>query len=97
MVFDHAVLSEVRMPLFLICLVLSCGVAYSQDAAMQASQQATQMANDQMMQASQQASQQAIQANQQANDLASQGCCVPAARPKFSVKAGTYSSAVTVR
>jgi hypothetical protein len=88
------------MRLCITFLVLSCAAAYGQDAAMQASQQATQMAsqaaqqaNDQMMQASQQA----MQDNQQAANLASQGCCVLAAKPKFSVKAGKYSSAITVR
>lgn len=91
------------MRLCITFLVLSCATAYGQDAAMQAiqaSQQATQMAsqaaqqaNDQMMQASQQA----MQDNQQAANQASQGCCVLATKPKFSVKAGTYSSAITVR
>jgi hypothetical protein len=80
------------MRLCITFLVLSYAAAYGQDTAMQA-MQAAQQANDQMMQASQQA----MQDNQQAANLASQGCCVLAAKPKFSVKAGNYSSAITVR
>jgi hypothetical protein len=75
---------------------------------MQAAQQAAQQAQ----MASQQATQAAIQANQQAAAGAQQammqaqtnasnatwtGCCLPAAKPSFSVKPGSYSSAMTVK
>jgi hypothetical protein len=67
--------------------------------AIQANQQATQ-ANQQAMQAMQQASQQAAQQAMQANQSATPfwpACCALAAKPKFSVKPGTYSTPKTVK
>src|ERR1700674_1796419 len=71
---------------------------------MQAAQQATQMAtqaaqqaNDQMMQASQQANQMAMQNAQQAAQNTPECYRCFAAKPKFSVKPGAYSKAVTLK
>ncbi|MFZ1917350.1 MAG: chitobiase/beta-hexosaminidase C-terminal domain-containing protein [Terriglobales bacterium] len=85
--------------------------ALAQDPGMQAAQmaaqqaqmatqmatQAAQQANDQMMQAAQQANQQAMQNAQQAaqNTWPCNRCF--AAKPKFSVKPGAYSAAVTLK
>ena len=82
-------------------LMITSGLA--QDAGMQAAQmaqqaaqQATQQANDQMMQASQQANQAMMQNAQQAA-LTPQCYRCYAAKPKFSVKPGTYAGGVTVK
>lgn len=97
---------------FLSALLFSVPFAGAQDmSAMQAAQDATQaaqmasqqaiQANQQAMQAAQQANQDAMQAAQQANQdaLNSGPCCgVPfAATPRFSVKAGSHTSAIQVR
>ena len=62
--------------------------------------QAAQQANQQAMQAAQLANQQAMQANQQAMQDAQNAqtlACCRVAAPKLSVKAGTYTSPVTLR
>ena len=80
--------------------LFSALAVYAQDAtqmAMQAAQQATQaadLANQQAMQDAQQANQQATQNAQQAQ--ATTYCC-SVAKPRFSVKGGTYPSAITLR
>jgi hypothetical protein len=93
-----------RIYLTLLALILAAAFVVAQDPGMQAAQQATQMAtqaaqqaNDQMMQASQQANQTAMQNAQQAaqNTLECYRCF--AAKPKFSVKPGAYSKAVTLK
>jgi hypothetical protein len=73
-------------------------MALAQDAGMQAAQMA-QQANQQAMQDAQMANQQAMQASQQAMQNSDSGMYgMPmAATPKLSVKAGTYSSPITVR
>ncbi len=92
-----------RKLLALMILVAMGSVAQAQDdTAAQAAQQATQQA----MQAAQQANAQAMaaaQAAQQANQQTMQdagfqwGYAGIAAKPKFSVKPGTYDSPITVR
>jgi hypothetical protein len=85
------------------------GTARAQDAGAMAAQQANQQAMDQAMQANQQAMQQTQQANQQAMDdmqrasqQAQNAATGPTAErmpgaPQFSVKAGKYPGAITVR
>src|SRR5215472_18744417 len=84
---------------------------HAQNAGIMAAQQAAeqaQIANQQAMQAAQQASQQASQAAQQANEQAARDAqqaaqlaplnrCPLTDRPKFSLKPGSYSSALTVK
>src|ERR1700730_2438233 len=79
----------------LLTLVLGGASALAQDPGMQAAQQATQ--------AAQQANDQAIRDAQLASQTAQQSmqttplyCCF-AAKPKFSVKPGAYSKAVTLK
>jgi hypothetical protein len=97
-----------RTYLTLLTLILAATFVVAQDpgmqAAQQASQQATQMAtqaaqqaNDQMMQASQQANQTMMQNAQQAAQGTSECYRCFAAKPKFSVKPGAYSKAVTLK
>lgn len=88
-----------RTYLTLLTLALVAAFALAQDPGMQATQmaqQAAQQANDQMMQAAQQANQQAMQNAQQAAQSTSCYHC-GAATPKFSVKPGAYSRAVTLK
>jgi hypothetical protein len=69
----------------------------AQQAAQQASQ-AAQQANQDAMRQAQQANEDAARASQQASQntqLAPN--CPPAAKPKFSVKAGTFTKPVTVK
>jgi hypothetical protein len=96
-----------------LLLVVSASAARAQDPAADAAQQATQQtmqANQQAMEASQQAIQQAQQASAQAMQQAQQdaqnaaqntasNASIPyaALKPKFSVKAGTYSQTVAVK
>lgn len=84
----------------------NAGIIAAQQAAEQAqianqqAMQSAQIANQQAMQAAQQANQQAAQASQQAaqsTQAALRYACPATARPKFSVKAGSYSSSVTVK
>ncbi|HEX4021283.1 MAG TPA: chitobiase/beta-hexosaminidase C-terminal domain-containing protein [Acidobacteriaceae bacterium] len=95
---------------FILFLVLCGTVVYAQDdAAMQASQmaaQASEMATQQAIQNSQMATQQAMQDSQIANQQAMQAAqnsanawsgLPMASTPKFSMKPGSYSSAVTLR
>lgn len=93
------------MRMLLMCLTLTLAVssALAQDPGMQATQQATQMAaqaaqqaSDQMMRDSQQANQ-AMQNAQQSVQTPPQCYRCGAATPKFSVKSGKYSSAVTLK
>lgn len=87
----------------LLTLVLGGASALAQDPGMQAAQQATQMAtqaaqqaNDQMMQAAQQANQTMMQNAQAARNTPQCHRCF-AAKPKFSVKPGAHSKAVTLK
>jgi Chitobiase/beta-hexosaminidase C-terminal domain len=89
------------MRTLVMCLgLLVVGVAaLAQDAGMQAAQvsmQAAQQANDQATRDSQMANQNAMNAQQQAMANTNNLCCYTAT-PKFSVRGGAYSSAVTVR
>ena len=93
-----------RTYLTLLTLILAASFVVAQDHGMQAAQQATQMAtqaaqqaNDQMMQASQQANQTMMQNAQQALQNTSECYRCFAAKPKFSVKPGAYSKAVTLK
>jgi len=93
-----------RTYLTLLTLILAASFVVAQDPGMQAAQQATQMAtqaaqqaNDQMMQASQQANQMAMQNAQQAAQNTPECYRCFAAKPKFSVKPGAYSKAVTLK
>jgi type II secretory pathway pseudopilin PulG len=98
------------MRILLLILVLGASACYAQaqDPGMEAAQQAlqqSQMAAQQAMQASQQAIQDAQQANQQAmqqrmqatQDNTAPACCIPAAKPKFSIKPGVYNFPTTVK
>jgi hypothetical protein len=87
---------------FIFFLLLCGSVAYAQDDGMQAAQmaaaQASQQATQQAMQDMQQASQQAMQnAQQAAQDSTASAGIGMAAKPKLSVKPGTYSSPITLR
>ncbi len=96
-----------RTLLVLLMLAVSAFRAQAQDPAAQAAQQQaiqqTMMMNAQQAQMNaQQAMQQAqlaAQASQQAaqTDLPAPPCCSVSAKPKFSLKAGTYMSPKTVR
>jgi len=93
-----------RTYLTLLSLTLWACSMWAQDAGMQAAQMATQIAaqnaqqaNDQMMQAAQTAAQNAQIAQQQATPNTTQSYCCGAATPKFSVKPGAYSAAVTLK
>ena len=79
----------------IIFFLALCGsVAFAQDAGMQAAEMAAQMA----AQANQQASQQSMQnAQQAAQDSAGSPGMGMAAKPKLSVKPGTYNSPITLR
>lgn len=88
----------------LLTPALAAAVALAQDPGVQAAQQATQaaaqaaqQANDQMMQAAQQANQTMMQNAQQAAQNTPQCYRCFAAKPKFSVKPGEYSAAVTLK
>jgi len=74
------------------------GAMAAQQAAQQASQ-AAQQANQEAMRQAQQANEDAARASQQASQNAQQlaHICPPAAKPKFSVKAGTFTKTVTVK
>jgi chitobiase/beta-hexosaminidase-like protein len=96
------------MRTLLMCMTLAVigAVAQAQDPGMQAAQQAqmaaqiAQQASQQAMRDAQQASQQANQAmvNAQQQSMQNTQCYrCGAAMPKFSVKSGMYSSAVTVK
>ena len=93
-----------RTYLTLLTLILAASFVVAQDPGMQAAQQATQMAtqaaqqaNDQMMQAAQQANQTAMQNAQQAAQNTPECYRCFAAKPKFSVKPGAYSKALTLK
>ena len=97
-----------RTYLTLLTLTAAVSFALAQDPGMQAAQQASQMAtqaaqqaaqqaNDQMMQAAQLANQTMMQNAQQAAQDTPQCYRCFAAKPKFSVKPGAYSSAVTLK
>jgi len=100
-----------RTYLTLLALILVAAVALAQDPGMQAaqqaaqaaqqaaqlSQQASQQAIDQMNQAAQRANQQAMQNAQQTSLNMTQCYRCRAATPKFSVKPGNYSAAVTLK
>jgi hypothetical protein len=93
-----------RTYLTLLTMMLAASSVLAQDPGIQAAQQATQMAtqaaqqaNDQMMQASQQANQAMMQNAQLAAQNTPQCYRCFAAKPKFSVKPGAYSAAVTLK
>lgn len=86
--------------------LLTSGAVAQTDPGAQAAQQATQQAiqaNQQAIQAMQQSQQAAQQAAQQAMEASQPTtplwptCCALAAKPKFSVKPGTYSTPKTVK
>ncbi len=82
----------------LLTLVLGVASAIAQDPGIQAAQQAAQaaqQANDQAIRDAQWASQTAQSAQQPMQNTQCYRCST--ATPKFSVKPGTYSSAVTVK
>jgi Chitobiase/beta-hexosaminidase C-terminal domain len=74
------------------------GMMAAQQAAQQAAQ-AAQQANQEAMRQAQQANEDAARASQQASQNAQQMAriCPPAARPQFSVKAGSFTKPVTVK
>jgi len=85
-----------------------CPPVWAQNAGMMAAQQAQQAAQ-QASQAAQHANQEAMRQAQQANEDAARASqqasqntqlahtCPPAAKPKFSVKAGTFAKPITVK
>jgi len=92
-----------RILLTLLTLVLAGTFALAQNPGMQAAQlanqqamQAARIANQQAAQSAQQASRNAQLAMQNAQTAAIQQGLVPA-RPRFSLKPGTYASPVTVK
>jgi hypothetical protein len=74
------------------------GMIAAQQAAQQA-QQAAEQANQNAIRQAQQANEDAARASQQASQNAQQlaHVCPPAAKPKFSVKGGTFAKPVTVK
>jgi hypothetical protein len=94
-------------PSLLLSLLFTARVAGAQDPGMQAAQiamqqtqlaaQAAQQANDQAMRDSQQANQQAMQNSQQAAQAGAQCYRCYAAKPKFSIKPGSYSAPLTIK
>jgi hypothetical protein len=94
-----------RIPVVLLVIALSpClraqdpGMMAAQQAAQQAAQ-AAQQANQEAMRQAQEANEDAARASQQASQNAQQMAriCPPAARPQFSVKAGSFTKPVTVK
>ena len=85
----------------LLTLILAASFVVAQDPGMQAAQQASQQATQMATQAAQQANQTAMQNTRQAaqNTAQNKSECYRcfAAKPKFSVKAGAYSKAVTLK
>jgi len=90
-----------RTYLTLLTLILAASSVLAQDPGMQAAQQASQQATQMATQAAQQANQTAMQNTRQAaqNTAQNKSECYRcfAAKPKFSVKAGAYSKAVTLK
>ncbi len=96
-----------RTLLVMVVLAMSANYAQAQDpgqlAAQQIGQQATQQANQdaqQAMQMNQQAAQMAAQQAQMMSQTQTAGAmppCCTVVKPKFSVKAGSYVSPVTVK
>jgi type II secretory pathway pseudopilin PulG len=93
-----------RILLLILMLGASASYAQAQDPGMEAAQQAiqqSQMAAQQATQAAQQAMQDAQQANMQmtqaSQDNSAPVCCIPAAKPKFSIKPGVYNFPTTVK
>jgi Chitobiase/beta-hexosaminidase C-terminal domain len=98
-----------RIAVVLLPLTLSAALVQAQDPGMMAAQQAAQIANQQTMIATQQAMQAAQQANdaaQRASQLAIENAQTMntlgyvqahTAKPKFSVKPGTYSARLQVK
>jgi hypothetical protein len=100
--------NNMRTYLTLLMVTAAASFALAQDPGMQAAQQAsqqaqmaaqqaTQQANDQMNQAAQQANQTMMQNAQQAAQNTPQCYRCFAAKPKFSLKPGKYSSTVTLK
>ena len=94
-------------PSLLLSLLFTARVAGAQDPGMQAAQiamqqtqlaaQQAQQANDQAMRDAQQANQQAMQNSQQAAQAGAQCYRCYAAKPKFSIKPGSYSAPLTIK
>src|SRR5260370_12344068 len=85
-----------RTYLTLLTLILASSFVVAQDPGMQAAQQASQQATQMATQAAQQANQTAMQNAQQAAQNTPECYRGFAAKPKFSVKPGAYSKAVTL-
>jgi type II secretory pathway pseudopilin PulG len=90
-----------RILLAVFALLVAASITRAQDPGMQAAQQTvtqmdTQMAQQAMQQAQQATIQQSLQQSAQST-FSSPGCCIVAARPKFSVKSGTYDSPQKVK
>src|SRR4030081_1286356 len=90
-----------RTYLTLLTLILAASFVLAQDPGMQAAQQASQQATQMATQAAQQATKTAMQDARQAAQNTAQNTsecyrCF-AAKPKFSVKPGAYSKAVTLK
>ncbi|HLX82968.1 MAG TPA: chitobiase/beta-hexosaminidase C-terminal domain-containing protein [Terriglobales bacterium] len=91
----------------LLSLLFTAPFAVAQDPGMQAAQvamqqtqlaaQAAQQASDQAMRDAQQANQQAMQNSQQAAQAGAQCYRCYAAKPKFSIKPGSYSAPLTIK
>lgn len=85
------------LTLLTLTLILATSFVVAQDPGMQAAQQATQQATQMATQAAQQANQAMMQNAQQAAQNTPECYRCFAAKPKFSVKPGAYSKAVTLK
>jgi len=86
-----------RIHLTLLTLILAASFVLAQDPGMQAAQQASQQATQMATQAAQQANQTMMQNAQQAAQNTSECYRCFVAKPKFSVKPGAYSKALTLK
>ena len=86
-----------RIHLTLLPLILAASFVLAQDPGVQAAQQASQQATQMATQAAQRANQTMMENAQQAAQNAPECYRCFAAKPKFSVKPGAYSAAVTVK
>jgi type II secretory pathway pseudopilin PulG len=95
----HVVLLVIALSPFLLAQTPGMNAAQQAQQAAQQAAQASQQASQEAMRQAQQANEDAARASQQASQNAQQMAhiCPPAARPQFSVKAGSFSKPVTVK
>jgi Chitobiase/beta-hexosaminidase C-terminal domain len=94
----HVVLWVIALSSSLLAQTPGMNAAQQAQQAAQQAAQASQQASQEAMRQAQQANEDAARASQQASQNAQQGrICPPAARPQFSVKAGSFTKPVTVK